>query len=114
MRARLIIFAFIIAFVLGLTATVWNPITRAYDQMTTSWETATHQGQRVDDSATADPEIDWDGIENYAAESCEHLPGETEYEECWVEVVDEEAGVTLTSDDYAVSDSGVYYLTKEG
>lgn len=51
MRAKALTIAFIIAFVLGMTATIWNPITRAYDEMTTPWESATHQGQRVDDSA---------------------------------------------------------------
>lgn len=51
MRAKALTLAFIIAFVLGMTATIWNPITRAYDEMTTSWDRATHQGQQVDDSA---------------------------------------------------------------
>lgn len=51
MRRTAIALAFILALILGMTAGIWNPITRAYDQMTTSWESATHQGQRVDDSA---------------------------------------------------------------
>lgn len=51
MRAKALTLAFIIAFVLGLTATIWNPITRAYDEMTISWDRATAQSMTEEDPA---------------------------------------------------------------
>jgi hypothetical protein len=56
MRRSLIALAFTAALVAGMTASIWNPVTRAYDDMTRSFDSIA--GQAVDDAATPDaPEV---------------------------------------------------------
>lgn len=52
-RAALIATTFALAATLGMTASIWNPITRAYDRMTQ--ELTTHTEQVANDAATPDP-----------------------------------------------------------
>lgn len=82
MRTRLIVLTFLTAFVLGMTATIWNPITRAYDDLTTSWERATsHSMISEDDPAwdctTMGNRICGEGVDDSAhpmtAEECDAM-----------------------------------------
>lgn len=81
MRAKALTIAFIIAFVLGMTATIWNPITRAYDDMTTSWDRATHSSMTEDDPGwdctTMGNRICGEGVDDSAhpmtAEDCDAM-----------------------------------------
>lgn len=67
MRPALIATAFAAALVLGMTASIWNPITRAYDRMT---QEMTNPTSAPIDAATPDPMTPyWEAVDSELADA---------------------------------------------